>query len=220
MAGIQSLIDSAVMIDIDKSKPTAISMSRGQRLKTQSRGPMIYRFSVTMSPGLRYDLNQNRGVLEDFDAAGRTEEQTITLSNSAGASWIMEYQGDLSNSDISTLTIDATTGNANLVVNVSNTSAGASDYVVRKGDYVQPDGSRYTYQSTADVTRGSGSTVTIPLNREIFGEDGYNITAQSVQVGTNCTFRVKMLEQPTYSIVPGRYISFNGPMLLSEVITA
>lgn len=218
MAVIQTLMDGATNIVIDKSFPTALTMSRGQHLKTQARAPSTYKFSVGLFPA--YNYAESRGLLEDYDATGRNTEEEITLSNVSGGSWIMDYQGEFVTSDLDAITISTGT-DANLVLDVSATvSAGASTVLVEKGDYIQPADSRYSYQATAQVLRGTGSTVTVPLNRAVFDEDGYNINLKGIEVGVNCTFRVKMVNQPTYSLVPGRYVSWSGDMILTEVITA
>lgn len=217
MGAIQSLLDSATAISIDKSRPTAVTMSRGQHLKTQTSGPSIYRFSVGLNPALNYETS--RGLLEDYDLIGRTTEEEVTLSNVSGGSWIMGYQGELSGALINTISITSAT-DSNITLDVSATGVGASTVIVEKGDYIQPAGSRYSYQATAQVLQGAGSTVVVPINRSIFEEDGYTITGQGIEVGVNCTFRVKIISQPTYMVVPGRYISWSGDMILSEVITA
>ena len=218
MAVIQTLMDGATNIVIDKSFPTALTMSRGQHLKTQARAPSTYKFSVGLYPA--YNYANSRGLLEDYDATGRNTEEEITLSNSTGGSWIMDYQGKFNNTDLNSITVSSV-NNANIVLDVSGTSsAGPGTVLVEKGDYIQPASSRYSYQATAQVLRGSGSTVTVPINRAVFDEDGYTIAGKGIEVGVNCTFRVKMVNQPTYSIVPGRYVSWSGDMILTEVITS
>jgi len=222
MAVIQTLLNTATQLTIDKRRPTAVTVSRGQHLKSQSRAPMVYKFVVGLNPGLRYDLDGNRGFLDDYDVQGRTTEEEVSLSNVSGSAYLMEYQGELSASDRGNLFMTGLTvaGDTRIVCNVSaTTGANPTSVVVEKGDYVQPAGSRYPYQATQRVLRGVGSTVEIPISRAIFDEDGYVYTSNGVVFGNNCTFRVKMIEQPTYSVIPGRYIQWDGDMALMEVIT-
>ena len=216
MAAIQTLLDNAVSLMIDKRSPSAQSISRAQHLRTQSRGDAVYKFTVGMHPALSY--TDNRDLLEDYDATGRIVEEEVTLSNVSGGSWIMNYQGEFTTSDVSATVAEGTSGTANLVCNVSATVASAGSAFVEKGDYIQVNGSRYPYQATARVLRGGGNTVTVPLNRPIVPEDGFTIGGQSVLVGTDCTFRVRMIQQPVYSVVPGRYIQWDGDMQLMEVL--
>ena len=221
MAVIQTLLNTATQLTIDKRRPTAVTVSRGQHLKSQSRAPMVYKFVVGLNPGLRYDLDGNRGFLEEYDDTVRTTEEEVSLSNVSGSAYLMEYQGDLSGSDQSAVTMTALTvaGDTRIVLDVSSTVATGTAVVVEKGDYIQPDGSRYPYQATQRVLRGVGSTVEIPISRAIFDEDGYTYNGNGVVFGNNCTFRVKMIEQPTYTIIPGRYIQWDGDMALMEIIT-
>ena len=222
MAVIQTLLNGATQLTIDKRKPTAVSISRGQHLKTQSRAPMVYKFVVSLNPGLRFDLDGNRELLEEYDDIGRTTEQEVSLSNVSGSAYLMDYQGEFTTGDKAVLSMTSSTvvGGTDIVLNVSGTSdATSSTILVKKGDYIQPAGSRYPYQATAQVTRGLGSTVTIPVNRAIINETGYGYTGNAVSLGNDCTFRVKMVEQPTYGIIPGRYIAWNGDMALMEVLT-
>ena len=218
MTAIQTLLDNAVSLLIDKRAPSSMSISRAQHLRTQTRGSTVYKFTVGMHPALNYA--DNRDLLEDYDATGRIVEEEVTLSNVSGGSWIMSYQGGFNTTDLNSLTVDSV-NNANIVLDVSGTgSASAATVLFEKGDYLQPTDSRYTYQATARVTRGSGSTVSVPIHRAVFDEDGYTIAGKSIAVGVDCTFRVKMINQPQYSVVPGRYISWSGDMILTEVITA
>ena len=221
MAVIQTLLNGATSLTIDKRKPTAITISRGQHLKTQSRAPMVYKFVVSLNPGLRYDLDGNRGLLEEYDDLGRTTEEQVSLSNVTGSAYLMDYQGSLTASDAGNLTMTAATvvGDDSIVIDASGTTgAGASTVVVQKGDYIQPINSRYPYQATAKVLRGSGTTVNIPVSRAIIKETGYTYSGNAVSLGNNCKFTVKMVEQPTYGIIPGRYIQWNGDMALMEVL--
>lgn len=218
MGAIQTLLDKATRITIDKRRPSASTISRGQHLKTQSRGATVYKFNVGLHPALKYE--DYRGFLEDYDATGRTTEEEVALSNVSGGAWIMDYQGGLVASDQLALVAHQTSGNSNLVINVAATSfAVSTTEVVQKGDFIQVSGSRYPYQATETVTRGTGDLITVPLNRPIVTEAGFEIDGQGIDLGGNCTFRVKMIQQPTYSIVPGRYIEWDGDMQLMEVIT-
>ena len=220
MAAIQTLLDNATRITIDNRRPTASTISRGQHLKTQSRANSVYKFIVGMHPALKYE--DYRGLLSEYDATGRTTEEEVSLSNVSCSAYLMEYQGGLTTGDQGNLFMTASTvvGDTNIKLNVSaTTDAVSSTVVVEKGDFIQPAGSRYPYQATAQVLHGAGSDITIPINRAIVFEDGYTYTSNGVVFGNNCTFRVKMIEQPTYTIIPGRYIQWDGDMALMEIIT-
>ena len=100
-------------------------------------------------------------------------------------------------------------------------SISGTAYIVKKGDFCQVG--RYTYIATADVQRGGGSSVTIPVHRTllapvssttyaVIGQYGNTISlGGSVYVGV--TFPVILQEYPTYTLVPmtnDSFIQWNG----------
>lgn len=216
MGAIQTLINGATSLLFNKNRPTAQTVSRGQRLKTQSRGPSIYRFIVGLNPGYKYDTS--RGLLEDYDQLGRDVEETVSLSNSAALSWIMDYQGELSENNRANLYIDSA-ANSNIQLNVSAVTGTVSTTVLfEKGDFIQPDNSRYPYQATEQVLRGTGNVVTVPVHRQIISEANVTLANANVLVGTNCTFTVKMVEKPIYGLAPSRFIVWDSSLNLMEVL--
>ena len=72
---IQTLIDGATSLTIDKQVPTSMSISRGQKLRTQSRSISIYKFVVGLNPGLTYDTAITRALLNDYDVQGKITEE-------------------------------------------------------------------------------------------------------------------------------------------------
>ena len=217
MGAIQTLINGATSLLFNKNKPTAQTISRGQRLRTQSRGPSIYRFIVGLNPGYKYDTS--RDLLVDYDELGRDVEETVSLSNASGLAWLMEYQGELDAINRGNLYIDSA-ANSNIVLNVSAVSGFISSTAVlfEKGDFIQPDNSRYPYQATEQVLRGNANVVTVPVHREIISEANVTLANANVLVGTNCTFTVKMTEKPLYGVAPTRFIVWDSNMALIEVL--
>ena len=216
MSVIQTLVDGATKLTIDKSIPTAMSVSRGQVLRTQSRSTSIYKFVVGLNPGLSYDNATTRGLLTDYDLTGRMTSETIKLGNVAGNQFITEYMGSLSGANQNLLSISGNAVGNVLNLEVTNlTGESATDFIVKKGDFIQPANSSYPYQATADVLRGTDTTVAVPVHREIIES---NVYLANVLLGNNCTFKVKMIQQPPYSITPGRYVEWGGDLQLMEDI--
>lgn len=92
----------------------------------------------------------------------------------------------------------------------------ATAYIVRTGDYVQVG--RYAYIVTADVQRGSGSTVNIPVHRNlitpltttmqcVIGQYGTTI-ALGGGTYTGITFPVLLRDYPQYTLIPMTNDSF------------
>lgn len=211
---IQTLIDGATSLTIDKQVPTSMSVSRGQKLRTQSRSISIYKFVVGLNPGLTYDTATTRELLNAYDVQGKITEEAVKLSNVTGSSWITDYLGDL-NASARALTYIASHSGNTFTINVSNVGGSATAAVVKAGDFIQAANARYPYQATSTVLKGSGSTISVPVHRDIMEtNDGANIL-----FGNNVTFRVKMIDQPPYSVTPGRYVEWGGDMQLMENLT-
>ena len=93
---------------------------------------------------------------------------------------------------------------------------GSSEYIVSVGDFCQVG--RYAYIATADVTRGGGSTVNIPVHRNLITTLTNPIGAVIGQYGTTIalggnsyigtTFPVILREYPTYTLIPMTNDSF------------
>ena len=104
---------------------------------------------------------------------------------------------------------------------------GASDYIVKTGDFCQVG--RYTYIATADVQRGGGSTVDIPIHRNLITDLATPIQCVIGQYGetislgggtyTGVTFPVILRQYPTYTLVPmtnDSFIAWSGEFVAFE----
>ena len=49
-------------------------------------------------------------------------------------------------------------------------------------------------------------------------DGGVNIVGQAFNVANNCSFRVKCLNLPNYTLYPGKYFQFDGDFQFVEVI--
>ena len=97
-------------------------------------------------------------------------------------------------------------------------SISSSAYIVKTGDFLQID--RYAYIATADVLRGSGSTVNIPVHRTIMTTLASPMYAVIGQYGTTqaiggntyigTTFPVILQQYPNYTLIPMTNDSFIG----------
>ena len=89
--------------------------------------------------------------------------------------------------------------------------------------------SRYAYIATANVQRGTGSTVNIPVHRNLIDTVVSSINAVIGQYGTTInlggstytgtTFPVILREYPTYTLVPmtnDSFIAWNGEFVAFE----
>ena len=130
------------------------------------------------------------------------------------SAYITAYQGD--STGIGSVTCVSATGST-LVVDASN--AGSGTFLFKKGDYIQPaSGYRYPYQVTADVAHTTSSSVSIPLSRPFIPQDSYTLSSKGIVVGSACTWKVKMVNKPKYSVIPGDILQFDSEFEYLEFI--
>jgi hypothetical protein len=95
---------------------------------------------------------------------------------------------------------------------------GSSSVVFARGDFIQPENSRYPYTVTADVLRGSGTTVTVPLHRALITSEGITLTGNGILVGNSCTWQVVISGLPSYQLTPMQLVQYTGNFELIERI--
>jgi hypothetical protein len=211
---LQTIINQAQFITVEKIKTSAQSISRSGRMFTAELASAIpYRFTVGMHGGLQYSLN--RGLLETLDTLDRTVESNINIgSSNAGLAYITAYQGD--STATSGISIIGSSGN-NLIINAAG--AGTGTFLFKKGDFIQPaSGYRYPFQVTADVAHTNAASVSIPIHRPYIEQTGYSLNGKGLTVGSGVSWYVKMITKPLHSIVPHDRIEFNTDFQLIEVI--
>ena len=212
---IQTFLDRATFLTVDKRKVSAQTITRSGQVKTAevaSANPYRFAFGVTAG----YTYSENRGALEELDNLDITDEEEIDIgATNTSLSYLTAYQGD--STGIGSITITGRSGNT-LILNCS--AAGSGTFLFKKGDYIQPaSGYRYPYQVTADVAHTTSASVIIPIHRPFIDQSGYSLNGKSLLVGNDVTFKVKMVLKPSYSAVPIDRISFTDDFELIEIIT-
>lgn len=216
MAGLQTIINKASAIDIDRRKVVGVQVTRNEIPRTSltpTRQP--WRFKVTVPNSLRY--YDNRDLLEALDTIDRYTPQTVTFSNNGLLNWMFAYQGQLSPAQISGLTIATDGAYVGNQLTISGLPAVASSTVMfEPNDLIQIGGYTYPFTSTTQVLRGSGSTVTVTTNRPriITG----NIAGAGLTVGNGCTFYLFCPNMPTYKLIPGGFVGSNTTTLNNALI--
>jgi len=215
MAGLQTILDNATFMTINARPITGSSISRAGQYKTSERGPSPYTLSFGMHNGLTYSTN--RDTLQALDNLDRTVEANISITNTAGLSYLTANLNGQTNNACTVLGYNG----ANLYVDASG--ATGADTLFKAGDWLQPNGNtdtyRYPYQVTTDVAFSTASNVTIPLNRPVLSQSGVALTSGGLRLGNDIRFHVKIFTNPEYSVVPHDRVSFSGNFELIEVIT-
>lgn len=201
-------------------------ISRNQRIST-SEILTVVPFEFNMKPMNYLLYSQNRTLLAQLRLADKATEQYLNFGSTGWLNYI-EYQGELTSVQILACQWQSSSANKTLVLG-NLPSVSASTYIVRTGDFCQVG--RYAYIATTDVQRGSGSTVNIPVHRNLIDAVVSPINAVIGQYGTTIsmggstftgvTFPVILREYPTYTLIPmtdDSFIQWNGTFTAFEAV--
>jgi hypothetical protein len=166
-------------------------------------------------------------MLSALRVADRITEQYLNFASTGWVNYIT-YGGDMVGADIIASRVQTSTS-GKIIVLGTLPSISSTAYIVRVGDFIQIG--RYAYIATADVQRGSASTVSIPVHRSVLttissptapviGQYGTTVALGGTTY-TGVTFCVVVKDYPTYSLVPitnDSFISWDGAFSAVEVI--
>jgi hypothetical protein len=201
-------------------------ISRNQRIST-SEVLTVVPFAFELKPMNYLLYSRNRALLNTLRIPDKSLEQYLNFGVTGWTNYI-NYQGDLTGGQIAATQWQTSSANKVLVLG-SLPSMSSSLYVVRAGDFCQVG--RYTYIATADVLRGVGSTVNIPVHRNlittlttpvagVIGQYGTTISmGGSSYIGV--TFPVILREYPTYALIPmtnDSFIQWSGQFIAFESV--
>jgi len=213
MAGLQTIIDNANGLTVDRRKVVGVQITRNEIPRTSlTPTKQPWRFVVTMPPSLYY--YNNRDLLEALDTLDRYQPQTITFSNNSCISWIFRYQGTMNSGQINNITVNSFVGNQ-LVLGGLPTIANTR-VLFEPNDLIQIGSHTYPFTSTTRITRGTGSTVTITTNRPNIISTA--VVGDGITVGSACTFNMFCPNMPTYKLIPGGYVKSGATTLNNAII--
>jgi hypothetical protein len=201
-------------------------VSRNQRIST-SEILTVQPFGFEIKPMAYLQYSQNRPLLSALREADKATEQYLNFGSTGWVNYIA-YQGGLSSAQISGCQWQTSSANKTLVLG-SLPTVSSGTYIVKTGDFCQVG--RYAYIATADVLRGSGSTVNIPVHRNliealsspmqcVIGQYGTTI-ALGGGTFTGVTFCVILREYPTYTLIPmtnDSFIQWTGTFKAFEAV--
>lgn len=201
-------------------------VSRNQRIST-SEILTVQPFAFEMKPMQYLLYSANRTLLSQLREADKATEQYLNFGSTNWVNYIA-YQGGLSSAQISGCLWQTASANKTLVLG-SLPSVSSATYIVRTGDFCQVG--RYSYIATADVQRGAGTTVNIPVHRNlittltatmqcVIGQYGTTISLGG-STFTGCTFCVILRDYPTYTLTPmtnDSFIAWSGSFKAFEAV--
>jgi hypothetical protein len=212
---LQTIIDKAQQIEIDRRRIVGQTISRSQRIKTSERATaQPWRFKITPPGMLKWA--DSREMVEVIDNGDRVDEYTVRLSNTAGMSYITEYRGALTSAQLNSIVIYSASTNTITITNLPSVASGT--VMFRPGDFIQPTNSRYPYTVASTVTRGLNTTTDVTLHRNVITSEAIVLSGQGLVVANSCTWRVVVSGLPTYQLTPMQLVQYTGDFELIERI--
>lgn len=223
---LQTILSVAESVGINDHRFVGQMLSRNMRINT-SEVLTVQPFEFEIKPMNYLLYSQNRAVLSALRTVDKEYESYLNFGSTGWLNYV-NYQGDMTGLQAAACQIEIASANKTLVLG-SLPSISSSAYIVKTGDFIQID--RYAYIATADVQRGGGSTVNIPVHRTIMTTLVSPIGAVIGQYGTTVslggstytgiTFPVILRDYPTYTLVPmtnDSFIAWNGGFKAIEVV--
>ena len=216
---LQTIIDSAVNIEINRSKLIAQSISRSGRLLTASRNwANPFRFIVTPKP--IWTWSEYRDEIQTVMDNDRYAEDSFYISNTSGLLWMTEYRGqlDAGSDTLADYTVSTFSGTTLTLTTAGSPTVG--NYIVRKGDWIRPTDHRYAYMVSADVVVPSPvSPVSITVHRGYIDQGGYTVAGKTIKLAdTAARFYVQVTSLPKVRFLYNGLVEFTGDFELIEVI--
>jgi len=223
---LTTILSISESVGINDQRFVGQVVSRNQRIST-SEIITVVPFGFELKPMNYLLYSQNRTVLNSLRIPDKALEQYLNFGSTGWVNYI-KYQGDMTSGQIGSCQWQTSSANKTLVLG-SLPAISSTAYIVRTGDFCQVG--RYAYIVTADVQRGSGSTVNIPVHRNlitplvsvvnaVIGEFGTTVSLGG-STYTGVTFPVILREYPTYTLVPmtnDSFIQWSGPFRAFESV--
>ena len=223
---LNTILAIAESVSINDHRFVGQMISRNQRIST-SEILTVVPFEFGLKPMNYLLYSQNRGLLNSLRIPDKALEQYLNFGVTGWKNYI-EYQGDMTGGQISTCAWQTASANKTLVLG-SLPSIAPSAYIVKAGDFCQVG--RYSYIATANVVRGSSTTVNIPVHRSlidaltvpvaaVIGEYGTTVSMGG-DAYTGITFPVILREYPTYALMPitnDSFIQWSGEFTAFESV--
>ena len=215
---LNTILINSESVGINDHRFVGQVISRNQRIST-AEVLTVVPFEFEMKPHNYLLYSKNRSLLSTLRIPDKSLEQYLNFGVTGWINYI-QYQGDMTSGEIESTQWQTSSANKVLVLG-SLPSISSGEYIVKVGDFCQVG--RYSYIATADVTRGVGDTVNIPVHRNlittlvspvdaVIGEFGTTISMGGDSY-TGCTFPVILRDFPTYTLMPtseDSFISWQG----------
>jgi hypothetical protein len=226
MASITDILAIAESVAINDQRFVGQVISRNQRIST-SEILTVVPFQFEFKPNNYLQYSTNRALLANLRYYDKALPQYLNFGSTGWVNYIA-YQGDMTSGQIASCQWQISSAAKNLVLG-SLPSISSTAYIVKAGDFCQVG--LYSYIATADVLRGSGSTVTIPVHRNLITTLTTAVNAVIGQYGTTVsmggstytgvTFQIVLQQYPTYTLVPmtnDSFVAWNSTFKAMELV--
>lgn len=223
---LNTILSITESVTINDQRFVGQTVSRNQKILT-SEILTVVPFQFTLRPMNYLLYSQSRGILNALRIPDKALEQYLNFGSTGWVNYI-RYQADMTPAQIAACQWQTSSANKVLVLG-SLPSISASAFLFRVGDFVQVG--RYAYIVTADVQRGAGATVNVPVHRNLIATLASPVACVSGQFGTTIsmggstytgvTFPVILREYPTYNLNPmtnDSFIEWNGGFNAFEAV--
>jgi hypothetical protein len=223
---LTSILEISESVGINDHRFVGQVLSRNQRIST-SEILTVVPFQFNLQPMNYLLYSESRALLNSLRIPDKSLEQYLNFGATGWKNYI-EYQGEMTGVQAAACAWQTTCAAKNLVLG-SLPSIGSSAYIVREGDFCQVG--RYSYIATSDVTRGGGSTVNIPVHRNLLTPVTSPLAAVIGEFGTTIsmggytyvgiTFPVILRDYPTYTLIPmtnDSFVQWSGQFVAFESV--
>lgn len=199
----QWVINNASSISIDRSPIVGQTVTRNQTVRTVTRGPGIWKFTVQLPTGISWQ--DSRPYISQIEYANKTTVSNITISD-IGKKWFYKYQGNSANyiGFIASITVGSNT------ITLTSSPTTITGYKFRAGDFIQLGSTGRVYTVAQDVAYNSNTVI---LNRPVLEATA---TGVSLKVADNVSWNVICTQIPTWTIDQRDIVSWNGPFIFYE----
>lgn len=213
MAGLQTIINTADSLQIDRRKVVGIQVTMNEIPRTSATPTkQPWRMKLTVPSRLRY--SEVRDLLEALDTIDRNTPEIVTFSNNACLSWIFRYQGAMSATQINNITVQSFNNNQLVLTGLPAVPSGT--VLFAPNDLIQIGSNPFPFTSTSQILRGGSGTVTVTTNRPNIIST--SVVGSGITVGNSCQFKMFCPNMPVYKLTPGGYIRGTGTTLNNALI--
>ena len=223
---LQTILSICESVGINDQRFVGQTLSRNQKLVT-SEILTVVPFQFELRPMNYLLYSQNRTTLNSLRIPDKSLQQYLNFGQTGWLNYV-KYQGQMTGVQIGTCLWQVSSANKVLVLGALPALASTA-FLFRVGDFVQVG--LYSYIVTTDVQRGSGSTVNVPVHRNLIatlvstvpcvaGEFGTTV-AMGGTTYTGVTFPVVLRSYPTYSLIPtanDSFVSWSGSFQALEQV--